>query len=148
MSVKIICPRCGERYDAAPEYVGRQFLCKCGAVVAVPVPEEVFGESVPAEPPKDGAAPAGVPETGAPRRARLNAYGVLALVFGTTGSAALVASAGLVATAFAAPLSGVRAGDLFAAACAFGAFVAAFALAALFRLADVALRRSGAGYFF
>ncbi len=147
MSVKIICPRCGEKYDAAPEYVGRQFQCRCGAVVAVPVPEEVFGEAAPAAE-RGVPEPAAVPATRPAERSRLNAYGMLALVFGTLGSASLVAAAALSAMAFTAPVSGGSKGDLFVAACAFGAFVAAFALAALFRVADVALRRSGLRYFF
>lgn len=137
MSVKIICPRCGEKYDAAPEYVGRQFLCRCGAVVAVPVPAAEPG--VPAEP---ESAPR--PKT----RSRLNAYGLLALVFGTLGTAALVAAGALSATAFTTPVSGAAKGDLCAAAFAFGAFATAFALAALFRIADAALRRSGLRCFF
>lgn len=146
MSVKIICPRCGEKYDAAPEYVGRQFLCRCGAVVAVPVPEEVFGESVPAAEPGVPAEPESAPRP--KTRSRLNAYGLLALVFGTLGTAALVAAGALSATAFTAPVSGAAKGDLCAAAFAFGAFATAFALAALFRIADAALRRSGLRCFF
>lgn len=147
MSVKIICPRCGEKYDAAPEYVGRQFQCRCGAVVAVPVPEEVFGEAAPAAE-RGVPEPTAVPATRPAERSRLNAYGLLALVFGTLGSAALVAAGVLSATAFAAPVSGSAKGDLLVAACAVGAFAAAFALAAFFRIADVALRRSGLRYFF
>lgn len=150
MSVKIQCPQCREKYDAGNEYIGRRFRCKCNAIIAVPDLDEILGA-----PDSDGKAqPEGAPQAGetlsqaSPVSVQVTFYGCMALLFGTSGT--LAASASLIVAVFAcvSPIFGTAEENAYVATGTFGFALIAFLAAAVFRIADLAIRRSGTHYFF
>lgn len=164
MSIKIQCPQCREKYSAGEEYIGKRFKCRCGALVEVPdlnaffrkTPEDNSGETEIKPPPKQENSPDArqektpdaPPENTPPARSGITAYGILAILFGTTGTLAILAAGTFAVSAFRKPFFGSAENDFYALAAAFGLFVVAFLLAAVFRLADLVIRRSGMRYFF
>lgn len=172
MSIKIQCPQCREKYSAGEEYIGRRFKCRCGALIEVPdlsaflrktdratapvekspPPQATSPKNADAFPPQEKQS--GEPEknpsstSGKPEYCGITAYGILAILFGTTGTLAVIAAGTFAASAFWQPLFGNAESDCRASGIALGIFVVAFLLAAVFRLADLVIRRSGTRYFF
>ena len=176
MSIRIQCPQCLEKYSAGEEYIGKRFECRCGALIEVPELSALFPAaeaqkpSKPTEksapPPKEAAAkktpPApeahSSPKTSTPppeiqpecttETPGPTIYGFLAVLFGTTGLLALFATVLFAFSAVWHPLLGTTENDGRALLVAFATFALSFLLAALFRLTDLAVRRSGIRCFF
>lgn len=172
MSIKIQCPQCSEKYNAGEEYIGKRFKCRCGALVEVPELGAFFRKPDPANAPAEKSSPLPQPPPTAsaplpnrekqseapeknlnpapqkPESAGITAYGILAILFGTTGTLAILAAGTFAVSAFWKPLLGNAENDCRALGAALGIFVLAFLLAAVFRLADLAVRRSGTRCFF
>lgn len=147
MSIRIQCPQCREKYNAGNEYLGRHFRCKCDAIIGVPDLDEILDVPAGAEnaSPAEAAIPAGT-ETHA--RTRTTFYGYMALILGTSGI--LAAATGLIFSV-AMPLSPILQNPQENACVVAGSFAASLLAgfaAAVFRMADIAVRRSGLGYFF
>lgn len=166
MSIKIQCPLCRRKYCADDLYIGERFHCLCGAIVEVPG-KNAFTQQrkKPSDKPRpvsqiaektpSGKSPKTSPKTKAadsdaarPEKRALTIYGLLAIFFGTSGCLAALACFALLGSAFFSPVFGSRQNDLEALGIAACVFIAAFTLAAFFRLADLALRRSDTRFFF
>lgn len=175
MSVKIQCPACLEKYVAGEEYIGQRFRCRCDAVVEVPK-LSVFAKRsrVQANPPRTSPeisaqkptrksstsrpTPPSSGKTSANRdsdhdktpseKRSLTVYGLLAIFFGTSGILAALACFAFLGSMFFSPILKTRQNDLEALGIAACVFIVAFTLAAFFRLADLALRRSNTRLFF
>lgn len=167
MSIRIQCPQCLEKYSAGEEYIGKRFECRCGALIEVPELSTLFPAAEaqkprkPAEksapPPKDETAKSPPPEANPAPKAPpppqaqsdrttetgTTAYGLLAVLFGTTGLLSFLATGVFAFSAVWHPLLGTTENDCLALLAAFATFTLAFLLAALFRLTDLAVRRSG-----
>ncbi len=172
MSIRIQCPQCLEKYSAGEEYIGKRFECRCGALIEVPELSTLFPApearkprkpTQKAAPPKEEAARSPPPEANPAPKAPLppqpqvedvtetpgpTAYGLLAVLFGTTGLLAFLATGVFAFSAVWHPLTGTPESDCLALLSAFATFTLAFLLAALFRLTDLAVRRSGTRCFF
>lgn len=147
MSVKVECPQCREKYNAGNEYIGRRFRCKCNAVIAVPDLDEIL-----AAPDTSGNAPKQGPSTenSPPFRenARFTLYAFLALTCGTTGALAVLGFFIISVCACTSPIFNSSQENACVAAVSFAIALLSFLCAAVFRTADLALRRSPTRYFF
>lgn len=176
MSIRIQCPQCLEKYSAGEEYIGKRFECRCGALIEVPELSTLFPAAEPpkprkpaeksAPPPKEDAAKATPPAPEAnsipkaeppPTELRTDhatqtpgttIYGFLAVLFGTTGLLSFLVTLLFAFTTVWHPLLGTTENDGRALLVAFATFALSFLLAALFRLTDLAVRRSGIRCFF
>lgn len=147
MSIKVQCPQCREKYNAGNEYLGRRFRCRCGAVIAVPDLDEIlnapdaFGE-IP------NRATSVDTELPFPKAPRPTLYGLFALTSGTTGTLAGLGFLIVSVAAYTSPIFNTPREDAYAAAGSFAVSLLAFFAAAVFRIADLTVRRSGSVYFF
>ncbi len=171
MSIRIQCPQCLEKYSAGEEYIGKRFECRCGALIEVPELSSLFPAAeaqAPGKPagkaaaPKESASKIPPPETNTPKAEPppqaqsghaaetpgTTIYGLLAVLFATTGLLSFLATGVFAFSAVGHPLLGTTENDCLALLVAFAAFTLAFLLAALFRLTDLAVRRSGIRCFF